>query len=352
MSHDATAMANPVKAISEQELAANFQLDATELAITLIGLYSLKFKQQVDNLSNPLMRWLDFRFRYIDPLSREVVYSNRFPKVDIPRSATGALNKLVALIKSGGDVNPFQGRGLTLRNDTSGNQKEARTDLLWADWGIHHFHLSDDPIPKDQYFSKPADYLAFCIVGGDLVAFIDVLPHPKREGFANPTLINAIFENWPDYMAQYQLKGIWPDTSHTQAEIHTLRANGIHASLNFAGCAYMGPGMGVTSASTPTKIVIAHNRLVANIDELARVVCDPSGQFHTPEIANLTTTPVFSLTPTSNGLAVYEKTSRQAFLLPRPTLGKPTHFLEVIHDLLLPEWASGKLSANAKDSPA
>ena len=327
----------------EADLAQSFQRDIDNVATSLIGLYSLKFQQKIDHLSSPLMRWLDFRFRYVDPFPREVVYSNKFPKKELNVEALAALQRLANSISAGEDINPYQGRGLILRNDISGERKDARTDLLWADWGIHHFHLSNEPVPSDQYFSKPADYLAFCLVGGNVVAFIDVLPHPDKEGFANPGLIETVFENWPDHMEQFRLKGILPDSSKNQQEIHALRSNGVNASLNFEGSAYMSPGLGVSSASTPTKIVIAHDRLRAHIRDLAGLVFDVTGQFRTPEINALETSPCFSVAPTANGLAIYEENTKQAFVLPEVEVGKPATILQLIHDLVLPRWARQSL---------
>lgn len=176
------------------EIAARFQRNVDDIAKDFIAAYSLKFTQEVENLNSPLLRWLDFRFRYIDPQPRQVVFSDNFPKKALPEDANAGLQNLVRLIQSGADINPYQGRGLVLRNDTSSQRGESRTDLLWADWNIHHFHLSAAPIPEGQFFSHPADYLAFCIVGGDLVAFIDVLRHPDNLGFSNPDQIGNATE--------------------------------------------------------------------------------------------------------------------------------------------------------------
>ena len=332
--------------LPEAELAKSFQRDIDSIATSLIEHYSLKFQQDIDHLSSPLMRWLDFRFRYVDPFPREVVYSNKFPKTELNAEASSALQKLEESVKTGTDINPYQGRGLILRNDSSGERKDARTDLLWADWGIHHFHLSNEPIPSHQYFSKPADFLVFCLVCGNVVAIIDVLPHPNREGFANPTLIETVFENWPDYMAQFRLNGILPDGHKSQQEIHALRSNGVNASLSFKGSAYLSPGLGVSSASTPMKLVMVHDRLQAHVRDLARLVSDVNSQFRTPEITALDS-PSFSLARTANGLAIYEKNTKQAFLLPESEVGKPAGLLQIIHDLVLPRWACQSLDAHS-----
>lgn len=333
--------------LSAHELDSEFQRNIDSIATSLIAVFSLKFKQEVPNLSNPLLRWLDFRFRYIDLQPRHVVFSNKFPKRKLPINTKVALKNFAKLIKKGQDINPYQGRGLTLRNDISGERNEARTDLLWADWGIHHFHLSNAPIPADQYFSRPADYLAFCLVGGNLVAFIDVLRHPDKEGFANPELIKIVESNWPNYMKQFRINGIIPSREHTQAEIHTLRTGGVTPSLNINNVAYMSPGMGLTSASTPMKVTIAHDHVRVYVRDLAVSVCDPSGPFRTPEISNLSVSPSFSLIPTPSGLGVYESNTGHAFLLPIAKPNQKASTWGTIHDLVLPTWACESLVASS-----
>lgn len=333
--------------LSVTELEEEFQRNIDSLSSSLIRVFSLKFKQEVANLSDPLLRWLDFRLRYIDPQPREIVLSGKLPKRGLPQNAKSAFNKICKLIKAGGDINPYQGRGLILRNDFSGERHDARTDLLWADWGIYHLHLSSEPIPQDQYFSRSADYLAFCLVGGNLVAFIDVLRHPSKEGFANPELIETVAQNWPRYMEQFKLQGISPNRKHTQEEIHALRSNGYSPSLTINNSAYMGPGMGITSAATPTKVTLTADRVRVFARELAGAVQDPSGSFRTEAIAALEGPPEFSLVPTEHGLVVYEAKSRHAFRLAESAPYKAPTPLEAFHDLLLPRWACQALVASS-----
>lgn len=332
---------------SVTELEAEFQRNIDSLSSSLIEVFSLKFKQEVPNLSDPLMRWLDFRLRYIDPQPRQIVLSGKFPKRGLPQNTKSAFKKICALIKSGGDINPYQGRGLILRNDFSGERHDARTDLLWADWGIYHLHLSSEPIPQDQYFSRSADYLAFCLVGGNLVAFIDVLRHPSKEGFANPELIETVARNWPRYIDQFKLHGIAPSRRHTQEEIHTLRSNGCSPSLTINNTAYMGPGMGITSAATPTKVTLTADRVRAFARDLALAVQDPRGSFRTEAITALVGPPEFSLAPTAHGLVVYEAKSKHAFRLPESEPYKAPTPMEAFHDLLLPSWARQALVASS-----
>ncbi len=96
--------------LSENELVAEFQRNVEAIATELIGAFSLKFKQEVDNLNDPLLRWLDFRYRYVDPQPRQVVFSKKFPKKNLPTKTQAALKSIVRLMQKGGDINPYQGR--------------------------------------------------------------------------------------------------------------------------------------------------------------------------------------------------------------------------------------------------
>lgn len=340
--------------ISQSSLAARFQSDVDKIAMDFIAAYALRFGQTVEHLSSPLLRWLDFRFRFVDPQLRQVVLSDRFPKTNLPEAATAGLNHLIRLIEQGRDINPYQGRGLTLRNDTSGEKRDARTDLLWADWGILHFHLTADPIPAGQYFSKSADYLAFCIVDGNVIAFIDVLRHPDKQGFADPDLMESVHRNWPDYLNQFEVKGIVgsrEENKRSQEEVHNLRNNGANSFLQFGEKVYTSPGMGVTTASTATKITIVANRVRKYVNALAEIVLEPTGQFQTDIGQRGVNEPKFSLAITPAGFAVYEEVSASAFLLPKRSDSKRDLWLAELRHLIAPDWAVANVISLKGDKP-
>jgi hypothetical protein len=331
--------------MNEVTIEARFQGNLDAIATELIRATALKFTQEVGNLRSPLLRWLDFRFRYVDPRPRPSVFSDQFPKLGLPQNAQIALNNLVALIEQGRDINRYQGRGL-LRHDISSKRKYARTDLLWADWSILHFHLSDKPIPAGQYFSAPADYLAFCLVGCDGVAFIDVFRHPDRKGFADPKLMETIARNWPEYLEPYRLKGFIADpkkSKKTTEEIHALRTAGIASFVTINGNTYS-PGMGLTSAATPFAITVAYDKVRQYVRGLSRLVCDPAGQFHTETSARGVDAPQFSLVMTPRGLCVLETVANHGFLLPRAEDKEPSSDLEILHDLIMPKWLVDDIS--------
>ncbi|MCZ5459938.1 hypothetical protein O5625_24905, partial [Escherichia coli] len=84
------------------------------------------------------------------------------------------------LFTTGGDVNPYQSKTLTLFNDTSGKKATKRTDNLWADWGIHHLHLPLNPVSSSKKYSDRAEWVLFLKVYSNDVLFIDIKHHDKN----------------------------------------------------------------------------------------------------------------------------------------------------------------------------
>ncbi|MYM28308.1 hypothetical protein GTP58_08225 [Duganella sp. CY15W] len=341
-------MTNPsVDAVRDE-----FRRNVSSVAEHLIKVFGLKYKREVEHLSAPLSRWMDFRLRYIDPQPRNVVVSDAFPKSKLPTGARTALAQMAHRFEVGRDVNPYQGRGLILRNDYSGSQTHSRTDLLWADWNITHLHLSDEPLPRDRYFSKPADFLLYCLVTPTEVAFIDVQPHPDRVGFSEPELFKTMVRCWPEYMNQFALKGFTSSAPNpTAQEIHETRESGLFRFLNVDGKLYMGPGMGITTATTPLRVTREADRVLDYIDELAEMACDPNGSIAKHERER---TPVvgrnLSFGISEQGLAILDNAFSHLFILPRAAVGTEPTGMALLHDLFLPRWAQDA-AIRALESP-
>lgn len=325
--------------------ATRFDSDLEDLAAAFVDKFGLKFNKELPNLSSPLLRWLDFRHRYVDPFPRPVVLSDKFPIANLPDDAKKGLQQLVEQFEQGVNINPYQGRGLILRNDTSGETRHARTDLLFADWGILHFHLTAKPIPAGRFFSAAADYLAFCLVGGNVVAFIDILPHSDRLGFANVDLFETLARNWPEFIEQFRIRGnILPSREPlTTTEVSQLREGGMGSFYNFNGALYGPPGGGVTSASTSTRLTFACDQISRLVRTLAAAVDDSAGQFRTHPAVVAVVNPEFRLAVGSGGLCVFETVSRTEFKLPKAVLNAELSWMQILNNGFAPPWAAEAL---------
>lgn len=330
--------------------ATRFDSDLEDLAAAFVDKFRLKFNKERPNLSSPLLRWLDFRHRYVDPFPRPVVLSDKFPIANLPDDAKKGLQQLVERFEQGANVNPYQGRGLILRNDTSGETRHARTDLLFADWGVLHFHLTTKPIRAGRFFSAAADYLAFCLVGGNGVAFLDVLPHSDKLGFANVDLFDTMARNWPEFIDQFKIRGqILPSGEPlTTTQVREFREGGVGTFYSFNGSLYGSPGGGVTSASTPIRLTKACDHIVHLVRTLAAAVDDPAGQFRTHSAVAAVANPEFRLGVGSSGLCVVETVSKTDFLLPKAMPNTELSWMQILNDGFAPTWAAEELCPPAE----
>lgn len=322
-----------------QELENRFHEGIDRVVKELINDYGLRHEEEVRNLSDPLLRWQDFVIRYIANRPRKIFASNKFPKkleIDIEKS----LHHLETLVQRGSDLNPYQSKGLMLYNDASANKRQQRTDFLWADWGIHHLHLTIAPLVSGKYFSERSKWLLFCVVGTDFFCLIDIKSHDEPELFSNPDLLMTMANSWPKIMEQYRINGLLSaNKAYSAIEISALRKGGVSSFVTIGNEVFIGPGMGVTTASTSTRVSMVTNNIRRYIAELAKIVHDSTNQFKVESFKSGVTNPEYSICLTPRGLAVYEEHEKKAFVLPRGSVVGRRSFLTELHDQIAPEWA-------------
>lgn len=298
-----------------------FASDLDKIATQLIASYGLKFDQYISNLSEPLLRWVDFRLRLIEPKPRKVVFSNKLPIKNLSVQVNTGLAKLEKVIKSGKDINPYQSKGLIKFNDTSGKSNNKRTDLLYADWNIHHLHITDKTIVKNEYFSardctNGEVKLLFCLILEDVVGYIDIKDHSDKDLFSDRGIIETAIKSWPEYYDQFRINGILPSGKQfMNSEISSLRNNGINAMLEVDNKIY---SLGsITTASTPTKATFYVDKISRWIEDVADFVDCSTGECQSYMKSNGITMPVFSLDITPKGICVFEETTNTAFNFPK-----------------------------------
>lgn len=300
------------------ELKRRFHENVDAIVQSLIGAFGLTHTEDVAHLGEGLLRWLDFRMRYIDPVPRRIVVSNRFP-MRLNSVVEAGLRAIERRMLSGQDVNPFQGRRLVRGHDTSGAKRQLRTDLLWADWSIHHLHLTNVPIADEEpiasrgYFSTRSDFLLYVMLVDDAVLFIDVRPHGEELAFCQQALIETVVRSWPGLLRP--LAGtLARSRPYTAEEIDAGRRGGVAGFVVVDGVAYFSPGMGVTTASTATCVSLARDAVRRDVDQLAEIVGHSDSQFQVGYREGAVGND-FSLAVTPRGLAIYERNSDAAWVL-------------------------------------
>lgn len=328
---------------TEKEVAREFGGNIETISSDFVAAFELRHKKEVVRLSDSFFRWIDFRLRYIDPKPRTVHLSKKLHRL-LPASIKRSLHHLFYMIQNGYDINPYQGKGLIRHHDTSGRSRCNRTDLLWADWGVIHLHLTCKPIPRGKYFCDPSDWLLFAMVGDDFVACIDVRPHKETNIFSNPELIQIVGESWPELIERFKMRGLHaPDAPLTAEEHKLLRRKGQTGFIVIGEDLYMGPGMGISTASTSTRVIMCMDNIIGYVRELAGFVCNPDSQFQDETKKSACNEANFRLCITPLGLAVYEANMDKAWVLPRREQSDERSDFADLHDLFAPEWAIKKL---------
>jgi hypothetical protein len=329
----------------EELIKAGLYDNLNQIALELISLWKLEFKQQVEHLSDPLHRWLDFRMRYIDAMPRTVHYSSKFP-INLPHTVQVGLDSIVAKLTSGADINPYQSKWLTRFSDSSGKRSAKRTDLLWADWGILHLHITDvELIPDDSEFYSRRDcsdgeaWLLFCIITGKEIGLIDVRRHKEKEILSDIDMLRIIKSSWPVYLEQFRFNGMLPGRDLTNDDIKQLRNGGLTYSITLGEHVYMPPGMGVTSASTPLKITVIADKILNRIDYLAGLICSDENALQA-EIKKLDIhDPKFALRLTPTGVILCELGSNTGFTFTQQQALKHHDDSKILEELFCPPWA-------------
>lgn len=311
--------------------------DCRDITSTLILDFGLKYGQEDLKLNDPLLRWMDFRLRYMPPSPRKFSVAKNFP-TNHSADVAAALRHFKELVESGADLNPYQGKGLTLFDDISAKKKKDRTDLMWADWGITHFHLTTAPLMSAAYFSARSEWLLFAIASENVFAAIDIRRHDEPNVFSRVELVTSLVDSWPEMMARFEAKGVLPSTQTlTSAEYAKLRNAGINTFVSVNGKSYLGPGMGLTTAATPLRAQLAIDHIKMHLNDLSQRLLDPRSEYNLGAKSIAVDENSFALKTSCHGIALVDLRLNKAWIPPPAHLDLNNNLTRV-SELLLPTW--------------
>jgi hypothetical protein len=248
---------------SQADILKNkFWNDLQEISKSLCEKHCLRYNP---NVESPINRWISYVLRLIEPKKRSTEFSKGFWE-RIPTVCISAVLLLKDKFEYGENVNPYQSR--TIKQNNLSEKRGRRTDLLWADWNIHHFHLTKSATLEEDGFYPRSDYLLFAIVRNDCTYFLDVKHHKKEDCFSDPDFIQQIVKSWPEIAEFNRIEGITPGKELDAKKIATYRKMGISVPMSLNGNVYE-MGLGLSAAATPMDDVFFHDILVFEIESLA-----------------------------------------------------------------------------------
>lgn len=340
----------------------SFQKSLIEIAKFLNKSYGLKLTEDESKPFDSLIRWMDFRLRYIEPHPREVfiakhlqLYFNGLFKKPWTGQVDRTINEVLSSLIVGENVNARQSKTI-VKNDINAwdaersQPKIRRSDGLWNDWGISHLHLSEEIDAKNPMFYKPSDWQIFLVVLPEQILVIDICKHKKGDEWADLQMIQVMIDNWPWYTDRFKMDGYIGSSSESwDAEARSkLRASGATMFIECNGYSYMPMGWGNTMANIALKVM----KTTSTLREYAQMVADEASHMEGQIMKDLISawdgnTSNFDLTLKLNtdGLAVYESVYKRCYQIPSVKL-YPESAMGRLRYLLAPDWVIEKLILN------
>ena len=184
---------------SRGTLSMSLESDLSRLIRDQFDKNGISFKRSM-RLERLTARYFEMTTRLIQPVPRDVHFSDQIytslgelsregESDSSARDAWGMVFGLRQHLVDGVNVNAFLSKNICNADGWDG--------LLWT-YGMHHFHLGRET-DKDG-FVKRSKHLLFAIVTPTDAYFVDVRPHPPKDGigWVSQELLQIVHSSWPN----------------------------------------------------------------------------------------------------------------------------------------------------------
>jgi hypothetical protein len=197
-------------------------------------------------------------WRYRCPLGtpRNVLISRELQRELEDRETPEALMPLIQRIKDGDDLKPFLSRNVKValdRREGTTHHQRKDLDLLLAEWGVHHLHLS--MLIQGDGFAKRTGDLLFVVLRPDDAYLIGIYPHGS---WTKRSVAERAVRNWPEAELFLRSKyAIGLTHEWDESESATLRKAGLTQSMMIDGHVYspQGQTLGGTSWTISRRVM-------------------------------------------------------------------------------------------------
>ncbi|MCB5173623.1 hypothetical protein [Microvirga lenta] len=239
-------------------------------------------------LADAELDWLHFQARTVPMRPRRVIVST---EAESFRATHPTITTLERKLRVGEDVRPW------LSNSARTRQADPRADMLFNDWQIIHFHLSDEFGTQDAV--KRTGPLLFAYLSADHVVFLTVKPH--KNSFALQEYLRILLRTNPQDMESVEIKGI-NGLAHvlSDEDIFNMRKNGVNTFIEIGGRFFAAPGQGVVASKHALRLSRFRDMFHLMIEETKSLL----RQGHWPEAQ--TPAPLMTTTQVQIGLKFSE----------------------------------------------
>ena len=239
-------------------------------------------------------RYFEMTTRLIQPVPRDVHFSDQIhtslgelsrqgESDSSARDAWGMVFGLRQHLVDGVNVNAFLSKNIRNADGWDG--------LLWT-YGMHHFHLGRQT-DKDGFVER-SKHLLFAIVTPTDAYFVDVRPHPPKDGigWVSQELLRIVHASWPSLTEANVLHGV-SGGELTDEEMKELRRKNVNYAMNIDGKAIAPLRGGMASDGSSVQCTFSaisllkelryHEQVLRNEEVRQAVAGDLRGKGHDPE---------------------------------------------------------------------
>lgn len=207
-------------------------------------------------LRDLLTAYGNWRYRCPPSRPRSVHISRELGKELKAGEAPDALGPLIQKIKDGDTLKPFLSRNVDVavdRSEGTPHHRRKDLDLLLAEWGVHHLHLSE-VIESDGFAERTRDLL-FVVFRPDDAYLIGIFPHGS---WTKRSMAERAVRNWPEAELFLHSKyAIGLTHEWDESESAALRKAGLTQSMMIDGRVYspQGQTLGGTSSMISRRVM-------------------------------------------------------------------------------------------------
>jgi hypothetical protein len=210
-------------------------------------------------LGTLLIRWFNWQDRYVPAIPRTVHKSSELSASPAAVTHSAALAAVRSAIEAGRDLTPRLSTrvGTAYVPSTLSDPLHRRDDLdlLLADWGIHHLHLS----PLDD--ARRTSDLLFAMFRSADAYLIQILPHGS---WTDEALLEIVARNWPDAgLLMGSISGIRLAEPIAPPDRARYRRAGVATAIEIDGTVYLPRSQ--TTAGTALDLTMHANSIMTTL---------------------------------------------------------------------------------------